>query len=159
MSEIGGTSQEELVSAVKIIDELVNEAMQVYELDREKTNVIDDLYNSLKTITGYLGFSIDLDTQMLNLPKNTRAVLIPSLEVLIITPNFKTEQKRLDKFSLDEISNILKYSIPIIINMARKDRIEKNQKLSFIRETSKRLPGAKVEDMVTREPQIHAEGV
>ena len=54
-------SDDSLASAVKAMEELVDEAVQVYELEKEKSNVTDDLYNSLKIITSYLGFSIDLD--------------------------------------------------------------------------------------------------
>jgi hypothetical protein len=48
------TGEESLASSVKAMEDLVDEALQVFELESEKTNVIDDLYNSLKTITAHL---------------------------------------------------------------------------------------------------------
>jgi hypothetical protein len=38
-------SDDNLTAAVKAMEDLVDEAVQVYELDKEKTNVIDDLVN------------------------------------------------------------------------------------------------------------------
>jgi hypothetical protein len=152
----------ELALATKALDELVEETIQIYELDKEKTNITDELYNSLRTITSYLGFSIDVDPMLLNSSQDTRIILMPSLDLLIIKPNFKSEQKRLDQLSLDEISSILKLIIPNIINMARSDRILKNQKISFVREVTsrlKRLPGSNTEDMIINNTSIHLEGV
>lgn len=152
----------ELALATKALDELVEETIQIYELDKEKTNITDELYNSLRTITSYLGFSIDVDPMLLNLTQDNRVILMPSLDLLIIKPNFKSEQKRLDQLSLDEISNILKSIIPNMVNMARSDRILKNQKISFVREATdrlKRLPGSNTEDMIVNNASIHVEGV
>ena len=137
MSVPDNTNQDALASAVKSMDDLVDEAIQIYELDNEKTNLTDELYNSLRTITSYLGFSIDVEPALLNLPQDTRIILMPSLDLLIIKSNFKSEQKRLDQLSLDEISNILKMIIPNMIHMARSDRILKNQKIVFVREAYK----------------------
>ncbi|OLD28299.1 MAG: hypothetical protein AUI62_04450 [Thaumarchaeota archaeon 13_1_40CM_2_39_7] len=146
-------NDDNLAAAVKAMEDLVDEAVQVYELDKEKVNVTDDLYNSLKILTGYLGFTVDLPAELLDLPAHTRAILAPSLDVLIIKPNFKSEQKRLDQCTLDEISNILRFAIPMIIDMAKTDRTLKSKKIAFLREGTKklkRLPGTSVDDsMVT----------
>ena len=162
MSASDNTNPDDLASAVKAMDDLVEEAIQIYELDKEKTNITDELYNSLKVITNYLGFSIDVNPQLLNLPQDTRIILMPSLDLLIIKPNFKSEQKRLDQLNLDEISNILKFVIPNIINMARSDRLLKSQKVSFVREATKRLkrlPGSNVEDMVVTDTALQVDGI
>ncbi len=162
MSAPDSASPDDLASAVKAMDDLVEEAIQIYELDKEKTNITDELYNSLKVITNYLGFSIDVNPQILNLPQDTRIILMPSLDLLIIKPNFKSEQKRLDQLNLDEISNILKFVIPNIINMARSDRILKSQKVSFMREATKRLkrlPGSNVEDMIVTDTALQVDGI
>lgn len=162
MSESDNTNPDDLASAVKAMDDLVEEAIQIYELDKEKTNITDELYNSLKVITNYLGFSIDVNPQLVNLPQDTRLILMPSLDLLIIKPNFKSEQKRLDQLNLDEISNILKFVIPNIINMARADRLLKSQKVSFVREATKRLkrlPGSNVEDMVVTDTALQVDGI
>ncbi len=128
-----------LADALKYMEALVDEAVQIYELDQEKTNVIDELYNSLKIITNFLGFSVDVHPALLNYPSDTRIVLTPSLDILIIKPNYKSEQKRLDEFSLDEISNIIRYSIPTLTSMAKSDRTFTNKKLAFLRNSSKTL--------------------
>ncbi|HEX5359449.1 MAG TPA: hypothetical protein VFW99_05985 [Candidatus Nitrosotalea sp.] len=162
MSASDNTNPDDLASAVKAMDDLVEEAIQIYELDKEKTNITDELYNSLKVITNYLGFSIDVNPQLVNLPQDTRLILMPSLDLLIIKPNFKSEQKRLDQLNLDEISNILKFVIPNIINMARSDRLLKSQKVSFVREATKRLkrlPGSNVEDMVVTDTALQVDGI
>ena len=162
MSVSDNTNPDDLASAVKAMDDLVEEAIQIYELDKEKTNITDELYNSLKVITNYLGFSIDVNPQLVNLPQDTRIILMPSLDLLIIKPNFKSEQKRLDQLNLDEISNILKFVIPNIINMARSDRIVKSQKVSFVREATKRLkrlPGTNIEDMVVTDTALQVDGI
>ena len=128
-----------LADALKYMETLVDEAVQIYEIDQEKTNVIDELYNSLKVITNFLGFSVDVHPALLNLASDTRVVLTPSLDVLIIKPNYKSEQKRLDEFSLDEISNIIRYSVPTLTSMAKSDRSYTNKKIAFLRNASKTL--------------------
>ncbi len=162
MSVPDSMNPDDLALAVKAMDELVEEAIQIYELDKEKTNVTDELYNSLKIITSYLGFSIDVNPMLLNLPQDTRIILMPSLDLLIIKSNFKSEQKRLDQLSLDEISDILKFVIPNIINMAKTDRILKNQKVAFVREATKRLkrlPGSSAEDMIVTDDSLRVNGI
>jgi hypothetical protein len=156
----GNVNEGDLAAAVKAMEDLVDEAVQVYEIDKEKTNVIDDLYNSLKVITSYLGFSIDLDPSLLNLPEHTRSMLTPSLDILIIKPNFKSEQKRFDQLTLDETTNVLKFAIPTIINMARSDRMIKSKKISFLREGTKklkRLPSSSAEDMIVTDTSVQVE--
>jgi hypothetical protein len=162
MSVQDNTNPDDLVSSVKAMDDLVEEAIQIYELDNEKTNLTDELYNSLRTITNYLGFSMDVDPRLLSLSQDTRIILMPSLDLLIIKPNFKSEQKRLDQLSLDETSNILKVVIPNMINMAKSERVLKNQKIAFVREATnrlKRLPGSSTEDMIVNDTALHVEGV
>jgi len=160
MAVEGNVNEGDLAAAVKAMEELVDEAVQVYEIDKEKTNVIDDLYNSLKVITSYLGFSIDLHPSLLNLSEHTRAMLTPSLDILIIKPNFKSEQKRFDQLTLDETTNVLRYAIPTIINMARSDRMIKSKKISFLREGTKklkRLPSSSAEDMIVTDTSVQVE--
>lgn len=159
MASDAGQNEDNLAAAVKAMEDLVDEAVQVYELDKESVNVTDDLYNSLKVLTGYLGFTIDLPPQIVSLPPETRVILAPSLELFIIKPNFKSEQKRLDQFSLDDISNVLRYAMPMIINMARTDRMIKSKKIAFLKEGTnklKRLPGSSGDDTMVRD-SIHME--
>lgn len=151
MGQEENVSDDSLAAAVKSMEDLVDEAVQLYELDKEKINVIDDLYHSLKTITSYLSFSVDLHPKILNLPEDFRIVLTPNLELLIIKPNFKSEVKRFDQLNLDETSNVLKYAIPAIVNMTRVDIEIKNKKVSFLREGAKklkRLPTSSPDDFI-----------
>lgn len=144
-------NEETLASAVQAMENLVDEAVQVYEIDKEKTNVIGDLYNSLKVITTYLSFTVDLQPKLIDLPENVRVVLTPDLNLLIIRPNFKSEIKRFDQLSLDETSNVLKFAIPAIITMARADREIKDRKISFLREGAKKLkrvPSSSSEEII-----------
>jgi hypothetical protein len=161
MSSDSNVQDDSLAEAVKSMEELVNEAVQVYELDKEKTNVIDDLYNSLKVITNFLGFSIDLNPALLNLSPETRALLTPSLDIFITRPNFKCEQKRFDQLTLEETANILRYAVPTIINMARSDRLYKDKKIAALRAATKklqRLPYSNMENAVT-DSAIHIRDV
>ena len=151
--------EDNLAAAVKAMEDLVDEAVQVYEIDKEKTNVTDDLYNSLKILTGYLSFTVDIPPELVSLTTDTRVILAPSLDLFIIKPNFKSEQKRLDQLSLDDISNVLRYAIPLIINMARTDRIIKSKKIAFLKEGTKklkRLPGTSVDETMITD-NVHME--
>lgn len=155
-------SDDNLAAAVKAMEDLVDEAVQVYELDKEKINVIDDLYNSLKVITTFLSFSVDLHPQLLDLPEDFRIVLTPSLDLLIIKPNFKSETKRFDQLNLDETSNVLKYAIPAIISMTRTDREIKGKKVAFLREGAKklkRLPTSSPDDLIITDTSVAVEKV
>ena len=129
----------DLVEVINTMEILIDEAVQVYELDKEKVNVIEELYDSLKVITSFLGFSVDLYPELLNLPPGSKAILTPSLDVVMIKPNFKSETKRLDQFSLEEVTNILKYGSPALINMARADRTYKNRKILFLKNATAKL--------------------
>ena len=126
-------------STLKYLDSLVDEALQVYELDNEKTNIVDELYHSLKVITGFLGFSVDLSPDILNLPADTRITLTSSLDVLVIRSNGKSEQKRLEEFSFEEILQILEYSIPNMIGLIKTERTTMNEKITFLRSATKKL--------------------
>jgi hypothetical protein len=155
-------SDDNLAAAVKAMEGLVDEAVQVYELDKEKVNVIDDLYNSLKIITTYLSFSVDLHPQLLGLPENVRVILTPSLDLILIRSNYKSETKRFDQLTLDETSNVLKYAIPAIMSMARADREIKNKKISFLREGAKklkRLPSSSQDDIIATDTSVRTEKI
>ena len=157
MSSDSNVQDDSLAEAIKSMEDLVNEAIQVYEIDKEKTNIIDDLYNSLKIITSFLGFSVDLHPGLLNLTPESRAILTPSLDVLIIKPNFKCEQKRFDQLTLEETTNILRFTVPTIISMAKSERMIKNKKIAFLRTATKklqRLPSSNIEDVVN-DTSIH----
>ncbi|MBI3842608.1 MAG: hypothetical protein HY295_05670 [Thaumarchaeota archaeon] len=139
MSSDATNRSNSLSDPLKYMEALVDEALQLYELDTEKTNIVDELYNSLKVITNFLGVAVDLHPTILNLPTETKITLSSSLDVLIIKPNGKSEQKSLDMFSLDDIISILQYAIPTIINIIRSERTQMNEKITSLRAATKQL--------------------
>jgi len=124
---------------LKTTDLLVDESVQIYELESEKGNVIDELYNSLKVITEFLGFSVDLPVNVFNEQDDTKITLTPSLDIVIKRANGKIEQKRLDEFSTKKIAEILKNSIMPIIELCKKEKIIQNQNITFLKAITKKL--------------------
>ncbi|MBA4453571.1 MAG: hypothetical protein H2B05_01325, partial [Nitrosopumilaceae archaeon] len=133
MSANHETETKEFDEVLKSTDLLVDESVQIYELESEKGNVIDELYNSLKVITEFLGFSIDLPSKVFNESENTKITLTPSLDILIKKENGKIEQKRLDEFSTKNIAQILKNSIMPIIELCKNEKIVQNQNITFLK--------------------------
>jgi len=135
----------EFDEVLKTTDLLVDESVQIYELESEKGNVIDDLYNSLKVITEFLGFSVDLPVNIFNEKEDTKITLTPSLDIVIKRANGKVEQKRLDEFSTKKIAEILKNSIIPIIELCKKEKIIQNQNITFLKSVTKKL--GKIEEI------------
>jgi hypothetical protein len=129
----------EFDEVLKTTDLLVDESVQIYELESEKGNVIDELYNSLKVITEFLGFSVDLPVNIFNEQDDTKITLTPSLDIVIKKANGKVEQKRLDEFSTKKISKILKNSIMPIIELCKNEKIIQNQNITFLKAVTKKL--------------------
>jgi len=129
----------EFDEVLKTTDLLVDESVQIYELESEKGNVIDELYNSLKVITEFLGFSVDLPVNIFNEQDDTKITLTPSLDIVIKRANGKIEQKRLDEFSTKKISKILKNSIMPIIELCKNEKIIQNQNITFLKAVTKKL--------------------
>jgi hypothetical protein len=148
-------------TTLKYLDALVDEALQVYELDNEKTNIVDELYHSLKVITGFLGFSIDISPDLLNLSANTRIILTASLDILIIQPNGKSEQIKLKDFPFEKTLNILEYAIPSMISQIRTERTSMNEKITFLRTAAKKLQHLRTinETHEISNPLLSVEGV
>lgn len=126
-------------NSLKHLETLVDEALQVYELDSEKTNIIDELYNSLRVITNFLGYAVDLPADVLNLSSDRRVILTAALDVIIIKPNGKSEQKKLDEFPFEDILRILEFGIPKLLNLIRTERTDINDKVMFLRSAGKKL--------------------
>jgi len=129
----------EFDEVLKTTDLLVDESVQIYELESEKGNVIDGLYNSLKVITEFLGFSVDLPVNVFNEQDDAKITLTPSLDIVIKRANGKIEQKRLDEFSTKQISKILKNSIMPIIELCKKEKVIQNQNITFLKAVTKKL--------------------
>lgn len=139
MSKEESTMPASLTNTLKHINELVEQSVQIYELDKEKSNVVDEFFNSFKIISNYLGFAVDIDPILLNQSPDTRVVLTPMLDLIIISSNYKCEQKRLDEFSLEEIANISLYAIQTLLTMTKTDIAYKNKKITFLRDVTKKL--------------------
>ena len=162
MESRGASNDEALSEAVKSIEVLVDETIQVYELNKEKTNVLDELYNSLKIITSYLGFTIDLPSKLLSLTEQSRAVLTPALDIIIIKPNFKTEQKTFYQLSLDDASKIMQFIVPTLINMTREDRMQTDKKISSLRSVTQKLkqvPNSRIAQEIANDMSMPVEGI
>jgi len=129
----------EFDEVLKSTDMLVDESVQIYELESEKGNVIDELYNSLKVITEFLGFSVELPSIMLNEEEDTKITLTPSLDIVIKKANGKIEQKRLDEFSTKKIAEILKNSIMPIIELCKNEKIIQNKNITFLKAVTTKL--------------------
>ena len=162
MESRGASNDEALSEAVKSIEVLVDEAIQVYELNKEKTNVLDELYNSLKIITSYLGFTVDLPSNLLSITEQSRAVLTPALDIIIIKPNFKTEQKTFYQLSLDDASKIIQFAVPTLINMTREDRMQTDKKISSLRSVTQKLkqvPNSRIAQEIANDMSMPVEGI
>ncbi len=129
----------EFDEVLKSTDLLVDESVQIYELESEKGNVIDELYNSLKVITEFLGFSVDLPPKIFNEDETTKITLTPSLEIVIKKSNGKVEEKRLDEFSTKKIAEILKNSILPIIELCKNEKIVQNKNITFLKSITTKL--------------------
>jgi hypothetical protein len=129
----------EFDEVLKSTDLLVDESVQIYELESEKGNVIDELYNSLKVITEFLGFSVELPPVIFNEEQEAKITLTPSLDVVIKKSNGKVEQKRLDEFSTKKIAEILKNSIMPIIELCKNEKVIQNKNITFLKAVTGKL--------------------
>ncbi len=124
---------------LKSLENLISESLQLYELYNQKENTTDELVNSLRIITEYLSFSVNIHPGIFELPANSNIILLPTLELIIREPNGKTEQKRLDQFTPDKITKILEYVIPLLLSMIQSEKGKLTEKISFLREATSQL--------------------
>jgi len=124
---------------LKSLENLISESLQIYELYNQKENITDELVNSLRIITEYLSFSVNIHPGIFELPANSNIILLPTLELIIREPNGNTEQKRLDQFAPDKITKILEYVIPLFLNMIQSEKVKLTEKISFLREATSQL--------------------
>jgi hypothetical protein len=129
----------EFDEVLKGTDLLIDESVQIYELQSEKENVIDELYNSLKEITEFLGFSVELPTKIFSEEDTAKITLTPSLDIVIKKSNGKIEQRRLDEFSTKKIAEILKNSIIPIIELCKNEKIIQNRNITFLKGVTTKL--------------------
>ena len=131
--------KDEVVSALKIIDDLIDESVQNYELDKEKSNVIDELINSLKIISRYVKISVQVSPSLLNLKPDTKIIITPNLELMIIDAKNNCKIKEFNELTLDELTTILSHYLPTLTNTVKEERESKNKKIIHLRDASKKL--------------------
>ncbi|MDX1596492.1 MAG: hypothetical protein R3327_06075, partial [Nitrosopumilaceae archaeon] len=137
----------EFDETLKTADLLVDESVQIYELENEKINVVDELYNSLKSVTEFLGFSVNVPSDIFKFSNDTKVTLTPSLDIIIIHPNGKEEQKRFDQLSIEQITQVLKYAVNPIIELTKKEKEIQNKNITFMRAVSEKF--AKINNINT----------
>ncbi len=131
--------EEQSKQTLKRIENLISESLQLYELDNQKANTTDELVNSLRVITEYLGFSVNVLPKILNLPEDSTIIILPSLDIIIRKSNGKTEKQRLDQLEPEIITSLLEYIVPLFLNMIHKEKSSMMQKITFLREATTKL--------------------
>jgi len=126
-------------NTLKQLEKLIEESLQVYELENQKSATIDELFNSLKIITQFLSFTVNVHPAIFNASPDTTITLLPQLELVFRKANGKTEIKKLDAFPPEILTKILEYVIPLIVNLIRKEKEYLSEKITFLRSASKQL--------------------
>ena len=121
------------------LNTLMEESLQIYELEDQKTNVIDDLHNALKVITQFLGFSSNIHPEIFNLPPNTTISLLPNLKIVITLSNGKTETKQFTDYAPEIITKIVEYVTPQLLELIKKQKSYLTEKITFLRTATKQL--------------------
>ncbi len=126
-------------NTLKQLEKLIEESLQVYELENQKSATIDELFNSLKIITQFLSFTVNVHPGIFNAASDTTITLLPQLELVFRKANGKTEIKKLDEFQPEILTKILEYVIPLIVNLIRKEKEYLSEKITFLRSATKQL--------------------
>lgn len=133
------TSNEKISNTVQQLNYLVSESMQIYELENQKIIIINEMYNSLKTITEFLKFSISLHPLIFNLPGDTSISLLPDLNIIFRNSNGKTITKQFNELSPNIVIKILEYMIPQVLELINVEKSDLINKVIFLREITKQL--------------------
>ena len=126
-------------NTLRQLEKLIEESLQVYELENQKSATIDELFNSLKIITQFLSFTVNVHPAIFNASPDTTITLLPQLELVFRKANGKTEIKKLDAFPPEILTKILEYVIPLIVDLIRKEKEYLSEKITFLRSASKQL--------------------
>jgi len=94
-----GEMAEQSQQTMKRLESLITESLQLYELDNQKSNTTDELVNSLRVITEYLEFSVNVLPGIFDLPAESTVIILPNLDIIVRKPNGKTEKRRLDQLA------------------------------------------------------------
>ena len=121
------------------LENLIDESLQIYELENQKSSTVDELFNSLKIIIEFLSFSVNIHSIIFNLPEDTVITLLPTLELTFRKSNGKTEQKRLDSFTPEVLIKILKNVIPQILGLVKAEKSDLTEKITFLRTATNQL--------------------
>ena len=118
---------------------LIEESMQIYELEDQKTNIIDDLHTALAVITEFLSFSVNIHPGIFNLPLDSTITLLPNLDLIIKLSNGKTETKKFTDYSPEMITQIIEYITPQLIELIQTQKAYLTEKITFLRTATKQL--------------------
>ena len=121
------------------LNTLIEESMQIYELEDQKTNIIEDLHNSLKIITEFLSFSVNVHPMIFNLPSDSNIILLPNLNLIIKLSNGKTEIKKFTDYPPETITQIIEYITPQLIELIQTQKSYLTEKITFLRTATKQL--------------------
>jgi len=121
------------------LNTLMEESLQIYELEDQKTNVIDDLHNALQVITQFLGFSTNVHPEIFNLPPDATITLLPNLKLIIKLSNGKTETKQFTDYSPETITKIVEYVTPQLLELIKVQKSYLTEKITFLRTATKQL--------------------
>jgi hypothetical protein len=121
------------------LNTLIEESMQIYELEDQKTNIIEDLHDSLKTITEFLGFTVNVHPGIFNLPSDSSILLLPNLNLIIKLSNGKTETKTFTDYPPETITQIIEYVTPQLIGLIQTQKTYLTEKITFLRTATKQL--------------------
>ncbi len=130
---------EQSKQTMKRLESLISESLQLYELDNQKSNTTDELVNSLRVITEYLEFSVNVLPGIFDLPAESTVIILPNLDIIIRKPNGKTEKRRLDQLEPEKITPLLEYIVPLFLNMIQKEKTSMTEKITFLREATTKL--------------------
>lgn len=136
--QIGGMA-EQSQQTMKRLESLISESLQLYELDNQKANTTDELVNSLKVITEYLGFSVNVLPGIFELPPTSTVIILPNLDIIIRKASGKTERRRLDQLEPEKITPLLEYIVPLFLNMIKKEKATMTEKIAFLRDATTKL--------------------
>jgi hypothetical protein len=121
------------------LNTLMEESLQIYELEDQKTNVIDDLHNALQVITQFLGFSTNIDPVIFNLPPDATVTLLPNLKLVIKLVNGKTETKKFTDYAPETITEIVEHVTPQLLELIKTQKTYLTEKITFLRTATKQL--------------------
>ncbi|MGY5144160.1 MAG: hypothetical protein ACW9XH_06730 [Candidatus Nitrosopumilus sp. bin_32a] len=121
------------------LNTLMEESLQIYELEDQKTNVIDDLHNALQVITQFLGFSTNVHPGIFNLPADSAITMLPNLKLIIKLANGKTETKKFTDYPPEVITQIVEYVTPQLLELIKTQKSYLTEKITFLRTATKQL--------------------